>query len=206
MSEASINRFAIYHPHCKDKLSNLNQSFVFTSYYLHFLCSLSHLSATLAYIIKLDLITKKRELLRILLYLVSCPFKTQSLFLSLTLSKMHPVISERLVMSEWQLRLTLTNFFSLAYYSSIKLNSEKIIKALKIMIKDCKYLIFVQNLPKASFNLSCSAQNVKFIIDIDTVQFVIFMKSLFMAIINLSSQISYIICLANTTSKANIMY
>ena len=45
--EASTNRFAIYHPHYKDKFSNQTRSFVFAADNVHSLCSLSNLSTAL---------------------------------------------------------------------------------------------------------------------------------------------------------------
>ena len=90
-------------------------------------------------------------------------------------------------MSEWQLsHLALASFSSLADYSSIKLTSEKAVKSAKIMTKDRKYLTSTQNLSEASFDFSRSAQKVKFTADIDI--------------------ISYVICLADTTNKGNIMH
>lgn len=57
------------------------------------------------------------------------------------------------VIFESQFSLTLASFFLLANYLLVKLISKKVIKAEKIMIKDCRYLIFTQNLPGVFFNL-----------------------------------------------------
>ena len=86
-------------------------------------------------------------------------------------------------MITWQFSLTLASL--LADYLSVKLTSQKAIKA----VEDRKYLIFTQNLPDASFNLFCVAQIAKFLPDDN----------------DLSSQIGYVICLANIVNKANII-
>ena len=60
-------------------------------------------------------------------------------------------ISKYVIMFEWQLNLTLASFPLLADYSSVKLTSENIIKA----IANCKYLNSIQNLPEDFLNLFC---------------------------------------------------
>ena len=65
-----------------------------------------------------------------------------------------------------QFSSTLASFPLLADCSSVKLTSEKAIKA----AEDCKYLTYPQNLPDASFNLSRAAQTAKISPDNDTVQ------------------------------------
>ncbi len=133
---------------------------------------------------------KKEEPSRTCLYL----FSHQPLFLllCLTFSKIRPemfkysfiskclAISKCATMSEWQLSSTLASISLLADYPSVKLTSKNVIKA----AEHCKCLTSIQNLPKAFFDLSCLVQKVKFLPDNDT--------------------FSYVICLANTTNKANI--
>lgn len=75
-------------------------------------------------------------------------------------------MSEYAAMSKRQFSSTLASFLLLADCSSIKLTNEKAIK----VIEDCKYLIYLQNLPDASFNLSRAIQIVKFLLNNDTVQ------------------------------------
>ncbi len=89
-------------------------------------------------------------------------------------------MSKCAAVSEWQLSSTLASFPLLADYPSVKLTSENVIKA----AEDRKYLTSTQHLPEASFDLSRLVQTVKFSPDNDT--------------------ISYVICLADTTNKANI--
>ena len=60
------------------------------------------------------------------------------------------VMSKHAVIFKWQFSLTLASFSLLADYSSVKLTSEKTIKA----IENYKYLTSTQNLPKVSFNFS----------------------------------------------------
>ena len=67
-------------------------------------------------------------------------------------------------------------------YPSVKLTSENVSKA----AEDRKYLTFIQNLLEASFNFLNPVQTVKFSPDNDT--------------------ISYVICLANAITMANIIY
>ena len=70
-------------------------------------------------------------------------------------------MSKYATMSEWQLNhLALASFSLLADYLSIKLISEKAVKSAKVMTKNRKYFTSTQNLPEASFNYFCSAQNV----------------------------------------------
>ena len=184
--EASTNWFNTYHPHYKEKLgitestnelaSNLTRTLVCAANFLYFLCGWSNLSA--AFFLAHDggactaepgLVTKKKEPPRTSLHLLSRLPSLPSLLFSLTLSKMHPVISEFLAMpkcmtmSEWQLSLSaLANFPLLADYSSVKLTSEEPIKESKIMTKDCGNLTPTQHLPEASFDLFCAAQTVEF--------------------------------------------
>ncbi len=207
VSKASINRIAIYHPHYKNKFSNLTWSFVFATDYLHSLCSLSHLSAAPACASEQGLVTKKVEPPRTSLHLLSHSLQPLSFFLSSMLSE-YAVMSKRQpsstlsemrlaipkcsamfkvaamfkynALSKWELSLTLAGFPSLADYSSVKLTSEETIKA----VEDRKYLTSTQTLPEASFDFSRAAHTAKLSPDNDT--------------------ISYVICLANTTNKANV--
>ena len=201
VSSKCVVKFVTCHPHYKDKfVGNSTRTFVCAANCLYFLCGWSNLSA--AFFLAHDggacttepgLVIEKGEPLRTFLHLLSRLLLLPSLLFSLTLSKMRPAISEYLAMSkcatmsEWQLsHSALASFSSLADYSSIKLTSEKAVKSAKIMTKDRKYLTSTQNLSEASFDFSRSAQKVKFTADIDI--------------------ISYVICLADTTNKGNIMH
>lgn len=83
-------------------------------------------------------------------------------------------------LSKWKFSLTLASFSLLADYLSVKLTSKEAVKA----VKGCNYLTYIKTLPKASFNLFHATQTAKLLLDNDT--------------------ISYVICLTNTTNKANI--
>lgn len=82
-----------YHLYYKNKfIGNLTWSFVYIINFFHFLCNLGNLLIVSlliynnnAYITKLSSVTKKKELQRTLLYLISCLF--QLFFLNSTLSK-----------------------------------------------------------------------------------------------------------------------
>ena len=207
-SDCIVKVIAIYHPHYKEKLeiTDSTKELVTNSVNFAFACDGSGCAD------RPDLVPKKGEPLRTFIYLLSHRLQSLSLLFNLTLSEMRPVISEYTAMSKyaamskWQFSSTLASFPLLADYSSIKLTSEEAIKETKIMTKDCGNLTPTQHLPEASFDLSCTAQKVKFTADINTVQLVVFTKSSFTAINDLSSQISYVICLADTTSKAKIMH
>ena len=101
--------------------------------------------------------------------------------------------------NRFQFSSTLASFPSLADYSSVKLTSEKAIKA----AEDHKYFTFTQNLPEASFNLSRAAQTVKFSPDngIIQVQLVVFTDSSFTDNSDLLSQINYATYLADATNR-----
>ena len=60
-------------------------------------------------------------------------------------------------LSKWELSLTLTGFFFLTDYSSVKLTSEKIFK----VAKDCKYFTPIKTLLEASFDFFCITQIAK---------------------------------------------
>ena len=70
--EASTNRFAIYHPHYKDKFSNQTRSFVFAADNFYFLSNFDNLSAASplfvsdrrACAVRLGLVVKKGEPLK----------------------------------------------------------------------------------------------------------------------------------------------
>lgn len=72
-------------------------------------------------------------------------------------------------MSKWALSLTLADFSLLANYFSVKLTSEKIIK----VAEDCNYLISKQILPEPSFDFFNAAQTSKFLLNNDTISYVI---------------------------------
>ena len=107
MPEASITRFAIYHPHYKDKFSNPTRTFVCAANYLYFICSLDNILTPPTCTTEPGLVMKKREPLRTSLHLLS--HQPQSLLLSSTLLEIRLVIFEYLAMlqyapamSEWQ--------------------------------------------------------------------------------------------------------
>ncbi len=75
-------------------------------------------------------------------------------------------MSEYATMSKRQFNSTLASFLLLANYSFVKLTSEKAIK----VVEDCKYLIYLQNLLDASFNLSYAIQIAIFLPNNDTIQ------------------------------------
>lgn len=68
-------------------------------------------------------------------------------------------ILKYIIISKWQFSLTLASLFFLIDYQSVKLISENVIK----VEEDHKYLIFIQNLPKAFFDLFQATQKVKFL-------------------------------------------
>ena len=98
VQEASITRFAIYHPHYKDKLSHPTWNFVFATDNLHSVCSLGNLSMAAA---EPGLVMKKRELSKTSSHLLSHSFQSLSFFLSL-------MLSEYAVISKQQSSLTLS--------------------------------------------------------------------------------------------------
>ena len=187
-SDCIVKVIAIYHPHYKEKLeiTDSTKELVTNSVNFAFACDGSGCAD------RPDLVPKKGEPLRTFIYLLSHRLQSLSLLFNLTLSEMRPVISEYTAMSKyaamskWQFSSTLASFPLLADYSSIKLTSEEAIKETKIMTKDCGNLTPTQHLPETSFDLTRSAQKVKFTADIDI--------------------ISYVICLADTTNKGNIMH
>lgn len=65
------------------------------------------------------------------------------------------VLYKSIILSKLEFSLTLTNFFLLIDYLLIKFTDKKVINIGKIITKDCKYLIFIQNLSKVSFSLFC---------------------------------------------------
>ena len=207
VQKACITRFAIYYPHYKDKLSNLIWSFVFATDNLHSVYSLGNLSIAVTSASEPGLVMKKEELPKTFLYLLSHSLQPSSFLFSLMLSKYAVILKRQSsstlskirltiskcstifkvaamsiynALSKWELSSTLVGFPSLADNSSVKLTSEKTIKA----VEDCKYLTSTQTLPEISLDLSRTAQTTKLLSDNDT--------------------ISYVICLANTTNKANI--
>lgn len=127
-----IVKFAIHHSNYKDIVGDLNRTFVFTANCLFFLYGWSNLLVTIfghhgcAYFAKPGLVMKKRELLKTSLHLLS--YQPLFLFLSLTFSKMRPVIfkyspmskclakskcaamSKYIAMFKWQPSSTLTSF------------------------------------------------------------------------------------------------
>lgn len=96
--KASINRFVIYHPHYKNKFSNLTWSFVFTTYYLHSLYSLSHLSAAFVCATKESFVTKRKKPPKTSLYLFFYSFQTLSFFF-------RSILSKYVIILKWQSNL-----------------------------------------------------------------------------------------------------
>lgn len=107
--KANTNRFAIYHLHYKDKLSNLTWSLVCTTNNFYFLSNFNNLSVASPLFIsnckacatQLGLVIKKGELLEISSIYIPDTWiervrkaKTLFLLLSSTLSKIHPAISK----------------------------------------------------------------------------------------------------------------
>lgn len=82
-----------------------------------------------------------------------------------------PLISEYSVMSKyagiakWQFSLTMANFLFLTNNLSVKWTNKEIIKAKNIMRNNRGYLITIQNLPKASSDLSHIAQTAAQIVE-----------------------------------------
>ena len=232
--EASTTRFAIYHPHYKDKLvGNPTRKFVCTANCLYFLRGWSNLLAVFflahdsgAYTAEPGLVTKKGEPPRISLHLLSRLPSLPSLLFSLTLSKMRPAISKCSAMSkcatifEWQLSLpALANFPLLADCPSVKLTNEEAIKGTKIMTKDCGNLTSTQYLPETSFDPSLAAQIAAQTVEFSPDNIALLNKRLQRQTTNKSRQllhvkldpqdthlqIGYVICVANITNKVNII-
>ena len=97
--EASITRFAIYHPHYKDKLSNPTRTFVCTANYLYFICNLDNILTPPACTTKPGLVMKKRKPPRTSLHLLS--HQPPSLPLSLTFLEIRSVIFKYLAMLQY---------------------------------------------------------------------------------------------------------
>lgn len=165
--------FAIYHLHYKDKfVDNLTWAFICATNCLYFLRNQSNFSATFffaydssTYTAKLSLVTRKRELQKISLHFFSCLPLLLSLFFSLTLFKICLAIfkclaiSKCIIIFEQQFSfLALANCLLLVDSLLVKLTSEKAIKKIKIMTKDCKNFKTIQHLPKTAFNSSLAAQ------------------------------------------------
>ena len=150
----------------------------FAAYHPHYKDKhISNPTRTFACIARLGLVAKQGKTPKVVLYLHSHPLQPPSSLLSSTLS-------ECAVMFTWQFSLNLASL--LADYLSVKLTSQKAVKA----VENRKYLTSTQNLPDASFDLSCVAQTAKFSPNNN----------------DLSSQIGYVICLADTVNKANIIH
>lgn len=164
MPKASINHFAIYYPYYKDKLNNLIRGFIFAADNLHFLYSLSNLLKALAYTTKPDLVIKKKKPPRTSLHLSS--HQSLSLLLSSTLSKIRSTIFRYVAMSEYVPVMSKEQFSS------------------TLIVENCKYFIFIQNLSDVSFDFFCTSQTNKLLLD--------------------NNIMSYDICFANTTNKTNI--
>ena len=134
-SSDCIVKFATYHPHYKDKLvGNPSRIFVCAANCLYFLYGWRNLSAAFflghdggAWIAEPGMVTKKGELPRTFLHLISHSLQPPSLLLGSTLSKIRPVMficsamSKCATICEWP-------------FSS----------ALEAKIKDREYLTFVQ--------------------------------------------------------------
>ena len=207
----STNRFAIYHPHYKDKFVDNPTRALCAVDNFYFLSNFDNFSAASplfasnhrACAIWLGLVVKKKESLKTSSIYTTDTWieragktKTPSLLLNLTLFKICPVISKWAAIFEWQFvwnggayatepglvtkkgeplrtfiylsyrfqppalffSLNFASFPLLAEYSSVKLNNEKAIK----VIEDCKYLISIQNLPDAPFDLFRTAPIVEY--------------------------------------------
>lgn len=143
------DKFAIYYPYYKNKhVGNLTRIFVCIINCLYFLSNWSNLLTVIFLTYNSSVctaepspITKKGEPLRTFLYLISYYFQLLSLFFSLIFSEMYLVMTKCLVISKWQLNLTLASHPLLAYYASGKLTY------------------------KASFNFFYTTQIVKFLLD-----------------------------------------
>lgn len=114
MLEASNYLFATYHLHYKENIaSHPTETLMCIVNYLYFLYYLSNLltaffpahnSSTCT--AKLGLVTKKRELSRTFLYLLSNAFEPSSFFFSLMLLEMHLAMLRYIVIFVSQLSLT----------------------------------------------------------------------------------------------------
>ena len=118
---ACVVEFTTHHWYYKDKLvGNPTWTFVYIANYLYFFSGWNNLStASLfghnngAYTNEPSLVTKKRELPKTPLHLVSDTFQPPFLNFSSTLSKIRPAMLRFAAISVWQLSSTLASFSSL---------------------------------------------------------------------------------------------